>query len=356
MYDPSVPTFCQTLRAVRGPGGYELRPEGANLRYASIVALGLAQIPEDAQAVILAGSTAATLAQTNASQAVSSTDPGAVALAAWASAEILHDVPVDLLTHLAEVLRSGAAIPTVDLSWILTAALACGPGHQAQSIIDQTRRRLIDGQGADGLFPHVLPASDFTRWRAHVGSFADQVYPLQALARLHAARSDQDALERADRTAERICDLQGTAGQWWWHYDSRAGSVVERFPVYSVHQHAMAPMVLLELLEAGGQDHLDSVRRGLDWLDRHPEVPASLVTEQKGVIWRKVGRREPPKAVRAVSAATTAIRPGFHLPGLDSVFPPSKVDYECRPYELGWLLYAWLADHVMTNLINSAGS
>jgi len=21
--------------------------------------------------------------------------------------------------------------------------------------------------------------------------------------------------------------------------------------------------------------------------------------------------------------------------------PPGRVDYECRPYELGWLLYAW---------------
>lgn len=332
-----------------------LSPEGENLRYASIVALGLAQLPEDAQVAVLSGSTAATLVKANASRAVGSADPGAVALAAWATAETLHDTPVDLLTRLAEVLSSGAAVPTVDLSWILTAALASGPGHQAESIIDQARRRLVDGQGADGLFPHVLPASDFSRWRAHVGSFADQVYPLQALARLHAARGDQDALERANRTAQRICDLQGTAGQWWWHYDSRDGSVVEPFPVYSVHQHAMAPMALLELVEAGGQDHLDSVRRGLGWLDDHPEVPAALVAEQQGVIWRKVGRREPPKAVRAVSAMTTAIRPGFHLPGLDAAFPPSKVDYECRPYELGWLLYAWLADHVVTDLISPAG-
>ena len=24
------------------------------------------------------------------------------------------------------------------------------------------------------------------------------------------------------------------------------------------------------------------------------------------------------------------------------MFPPGPIDYECRPYELGWLLYAWL--------------
>jgi len=67
-----------------------------------------------------------------------------------------------------------------------------------------------------------------------------------------------------------------------------------------------------------------------------------LISEKHGVIWRKVGRREPPKAVRSMSAVTTALRPGWHLPGLDKVFPPERIDHECRPYELGWLLYAWL--------------
>jgi hypothetical protein len=27
---------------------------------------------------------------------------------------------------------------------------------------------------------------------------------------------------------------------------------------------------------------------------------------------------------------------------LDRVCPPGVIDYECRPYELGWLLYAWV--------------
>ena len=32
------------------------------------------------------------------------------------------------------------------------------------------------------------------------------------------------------------------------------------------------------------------------------------------------------------------------------LFPPVRVDYECRPYELGWLLYAWLAGGVVARL------
>jgi len=71
-------------------------------------------------------------------------------------------------------------------------------------------------------------------------------------------------------------------------------------------------------------------------------VVEELVSPRFGLVWRKVGRREPPKAARAVHAATTSVRPGLHLPGLDRALPPVKVDHECRPYELGWLLYAWL--------------
>ena len=92
--------------------------------------------------------------------------------------------------------------------------------------------------------------------------------------------------------------MQGDAGQWWWHYDVRTGGVVEDYPVYSVHQHAMAPMVLLDLREAGGVDHVPAIARGLAWLRTHPETRGELLDDRSGVIWRKVGRREPRKAVR----------------------------------------------------------
>ena len=85
-----------------------------------------------------------------------------------------------------------------------------------------------------------------------MGSFAAQVYPIQALARLHRSADDQEALAVANSVAAAICTAQGEAGQWWWHYDGRTGGVVEGYPVYSVHQHAMGPMALLDLAEAGG--------------------------------------------------------------------------------------------------------
>lgn len=333
--------FAHTVRATRNDSG--VRREGDSLRYATNVALGLSYADEETQRQVLGGNTAAELALISAARAEVSVDMGAVALAAWSAAEAAGTYTAPLFRRLAAMLGSGEPVETVTCAWTLIAALAARGLGDTNELATQAAAMLVKAQGASGLFPHMLPASSNGRLRAHVGCFADQVYSIQGLSRLHAARHDPAALAAAEACAAGICAVQGPEGQWWWHYDTRDGSVVEGYPVYSVHQHAMGPMALLDLREAGGADHLGAVAKGLRWLDRHPEVDAPLVSEQQGVIWRKVGRSEPRKAVRMVSAVTTALKPGLHLPGLDAIFPPDRVDRECRPYELGWLLYAWLS-------------
>lgn len=341
------------VHTVRGSGPQytgPVQPEGDSLRYAINVALGLSFIDVEAQRAILNGSSAIDLIQTTMARAQFSDDPGAIALAAWTAAEAGDLYAAPLFANLTALLASGAPVATVDCSWMLLAALAGRHLGDTSRLTALARDRLIGAQSKSGLFPHRLPASSNGRLRAHVGCFADQVYSTQGLARLSVAQFDPQALVAAEACAARICALQGPAGQWWWHYDVRDGSIVEGYPVYSVHQHAMAPMALLDLREAGGTDHLDALVKGLAWLDDHPEVEAPLVNQSLGVIWRKAARREPKKAVRAISAATTALRPGLHMPGLDTLFPAGQIDYECRPYELGWLLYAWLCGGTVERL------
>jgi exopolysaccharide biosynthesis WecB/TagA/CpsF family protein len=352
---PEEHSFVQTLRGVPGPQGPRVVTEGSNLRYAAISALGLEQVAETEQRTVLGGPSAAEFTSHLARQARRHRDPGAVALTAWAAAEVADHFDPVLFQRMRKWLTDPAPLPTVDVSWMLTAALAARHLGDTEAIVDASSRRLLAAQGARGIFPHALPAASLGRWRAHVGCFADQVYPIQALARLAAAVGAPDALDAANRCAARICELQGPAGQWWWHYDVRDGSVVEGYPVYSVHQHAMAPMALFDLLECGGDDHRRSIALGLQWLQTHPEVFGSLVDEQASVVWRKVGRREPAKAARKISAVTTSLHPGWHVPGVDSAMPPTEIDHECRPYELGWLLYAWHSPQRTPHAGESAG-
>lgn len=347
---PETGEFAQTLRPRSDESDDEVYPSGTNLRYAGMAALGLSRLPADQQRQVLAGRTAADVTDLAVARAAYDDDPGAVAMAAWAAIEVTGTVPRGLLGRLAGWLGDGRTLPTVDLSWLLTAAVGASTIDPAtdgstERLVSRAADRLLRTCGSGSLYPHLVPSTRDSRpggWRAHVGSFADQVYPVQALARAAVLTGDPRLLAAADRTAARLCRLQGPDGQWWWHYDVRTGEVVERYPVYSVHQHAMAPMALLDLLDAGGGDHRGPIATGLRWLDTHPEVTEELVEDRLGVVWRKVGRREPRKAARALNAAVSSFSPHRRAPGLDRVLPPRVIDRECRPYELGWLLYAWL--------------
>jgi len=335
--------FGHTLRSTKAAGGWVERIEGENLRYAAMVALGLSKTPESTQRRVLGFGTAADLARLVSLQAETADDDGAVALAAWAAAEAGHFHSAPLFRRLAERLSSSMPTPTVVCAWALIAALSARHFGNMWDVLGPAHKRLLLATGASGLFRSIDSVSAAGRIRAHIGCFADQVYPIMALSRLSAAIGDPDALITAETCARLICEAQGHAGQWWWHYDTRTGRVAEGFPVYSVHQHAMAPMALLELREAGGRDYLPAIVKGLDWLTEHPETKAELICADKGVVWRKVGRHEPGKAARALAAVATTISPTLRMPGMNLMFPPGRIDYECRPYELGWLLYAWLS-------------
>ena len=332
-------TACFTRRfsAARVVG----EPEGCSLRYTAITVLGARHLDTAGQREVLAGRTVGEVCDVLVDRLSSTNSVGDAALAVWAAAACGHDGLSRALGRLDALDAGPSTRYVVELAWVVSALVAARGTLDVERRLDRARSRLLDAQyGA--LFGHVTGPDLASRYRRHVGCFADQVYPIQALARLHAAAGDPAALAAANRCAERIVALQGPAGQWWWHYDARAGGVVEGYPVYSVHQHAMGPMALLDLADAGGQVELDGVRRGLAWMVSAPEATEALILDGPGLTVRKVARRDPRKLVRGARAVATGLRPGTRLAALDRLWPPTAVDRECRPYEFGWLLDCWL--------------
>jgi hypothetical protein len=59
-----------------------------------------------------------------------------------------------------------------------------------------------------------------------------------------------------------------------------------------------------------------------------------------------VARKEPNKLSRYMQAAASSVHPSLRAPGLDTIFPPETIDFEDRPYHLGWVLYSWPAARV----------
>jgi hypothetical protein len=101
-------------------------------------------------------------------------------------------------------------------------------------------------------------------------------------------------------------------------------------------------MALLALAEASGRDLGEPIARGLAWLESSPELGGgTLVDRNAGLIWRKVARREPGKLSRTLQAAASRLHPRLRVPLVDALFPPGVIDYEDRPYHLGWLLHAF---------------
>lgn len=320
-----------------------LQVQGTSPRYTAMVLIGLAGESAEVAARALGGRRREELLADLLTATAHTDNLGDAAVTLWAASALGHSNVETPLRRLVTLLRADAARPTVELAWALSALCQATNGqHAVAEWRDRVAQRLLvafDPRG--GLFPHVA-GSRPARFRGHVACFADLVYPILALAQLAAQTGRAVALDVANRCAARMCALQGPEGQWWWHYDVRTGRVVERYPAYAVHQDAMAPMALHALREAGGDHHDAAIRRGLDWLAAAPELDGgSLVDEAAGLIWRKVARREPRKLVRAGQAFMSGMHTRLRLPLADTLFPPTAIDYEDRPYHLGWVLYAW---------------
>ncbi|GAA1789050.1 hypothetical protein [Planosporangium flavigriseum] len=347
MYRPETDEFAFTRAAAstdRDGTITELR--GVSIRYAAIVALGAQWLDNATQRQVLSGRNAADFTAMLIGRLPGVTNLGDAALICWAAAQGRHPLLPQALARLRALDENPGPRYVVEAAWVV-AALAAGRSQaDVEDILKRFRDTLLTSRHRGSpLFPHATGTGLLPWYRTHVACFADQVYPIQALARLHHSGDDAAALAAAEECAGRICELQGEGGQWWWHHDARTGALVEGYPVYSVHQHAMAPMALLDLAEAGGSDRLPEIVRGLEWMTGPVELGddgPSMILDDAGLTWRKVYRGDPRKLVRAAHGLTTRAVPGARVRPLERIFRPAAVDRECRPYEFGWLLFTWL--------------
>jgi hypothetical protein len=336
MFDSDRATFVFRVR--RTPDG--IRQEGLSPRYTAISLLGMAHLDDRDTHAILGAVSRERVCSTLRQHAVTSRNLGDVALSLWAGFECGGNGLEKVLRRLTDLKPADEQHPTVEVAWALS-ALSDYDDESVRPLRDRVAQRLMSAYSTQSrLFPHLIDPARASR--SHVACFADLIYPIQALAKYADRSGRAQPLDIASACAQHLCSTQGEAGQWWWHYDYRTGQVLERYPVYAIHQDAMGPMGLLALRGAGGADCSRYIERGLDWLLAAPELQGStLIDTSADLIWRKVARREPRKAVRYMQAGLARLHPSLRVPAVDALFPPGAIDDEDRPYHLGWLLYAW---------------
>lgn len=309
-------------------------PEGESLRYTLMTEIGLRRAtaagidhPFDLD-IIRAGSLAE----------LSSPDlrPGDYGLHLWADALAGGERSDGLEAMLASSLAEGGGVEAregMEVAWIVIGlALAGGRGR----LLDHALRALLETNAApSGLLYHYGPGSR----RRRFPNFATQSYGVLALATAARLGLDDRALPAARRLADRLLELQLEDGGWPWLFDADRGTVVERYEVYSVHQHGMAPMALLELADVSGDErYVEAASRGVDWLHGRNELGIEFADETEGMIYRSIRRRRPfDRAAIALNLGGTTVlrRPLLRGPLALELYAVA------RPYELGWLLEAW---------------
>ena len=335
MYRPEEKLFVFRMR--RQEKG--IVAEGLSYRYTAIALIGLADEDRSAVQAVLGAHSPAEVCHGLAGEIENSSNLGDVALALWAAKKVNYPGQDNILKRLIQLSPADRTYPTVEVAWALDSL--CIQDSSPCELQEPLAKRLIDSfNRRSGIFPHMLDSGK-SGFRSHISCFADLVYPIHALCNYSRVSGDKTALETASLCAKKICNLQGLRGQWWWHYDYRTGNVTEGYPVYAVHQDAMAPMALLALRDAGGPDFSMNINKGLDWLEYSPEISGSLIDRENGIVWRKVARKEPRKLTRYIQGVASRIHPNLTIPGVDVMFPPKEVDWESRPYHMGWILYAW---------------
>jgi hypothetical protein len=339
MFDADKQLFChRLLRTEQG-----IVREGLSPRYTIMTLLGLRELelagmesPFDTEAIF-----ASFIRDTNWIQGI-----GDLGLLIWLTAIFDPDQTGSLFS----TFQCEAALDrysdarearTMELAWFsagLAHAAETAP-KLASTLTDlslRTYHRLKENQGEHGFFGHLSTKNSLVgRLRGRIGSFADQVYPIYAMSKFARAFHLEEPLGPALECATAVCRAQGELGQWWWLYDARSGRVSSRYPVYSVHQHGMAPMCLFAVEEATGRSFRQFIYKGLGWIYANNELGVDMRDSSQNLIWRCIlPKNSKKKYWEMVSGLVRS-------PNQDIPVRSLKVLDEQRPYEFGWLLLAF---------------
>jgi hypothetical protein len=278
------------------------------------------------------------------------TDIGDIALSLWAGIQS----GVDNCEKYARALKEcwpiqSARCNAVELGWVVQACLMVQRSDFAKinlkPVLDDSHRQLLSLFDTEAeLFSRHHRFGFKEIISRHIACFADQVYPIVALSNYGLLCDHYQSIDFAAQAAEKICKYQGELGQWWWHYDITHKRICEQYPVFSVHQDGMAPMAVIASDRASKQDHSGKINLGVRWNFGFNELGENIVHQEEGVIWRDIERKEPAKLSRGIRGicSVAGLSRLHHI--TDKLVREFRINRECRPYHLGWILYAW-ADH-----------
>ena len=354
MYLQNQGIFCHRLV------GKKLTKEGKSLLYTLMVIIGLTKAEQKGLKPVFSPKE---LFNNVLSNFDIKDSLGFLGCALWAGA-LFQEKCIDELIEQSEKLLSKYEtkkwqIPTMETAWLLCGVceyLLKENNHKA-ILLGKKLFQILENafKESSGLFCFTTKErrKNFIKKRINenLGSFASQIYPIMALSKCYQVLHDDRALKIAQFCADTICKFQGPLGQWWWIYNVKKGFVVEGYPVYSVHQDAMAFMGLLELQKSLGKPKYENyLKKGLEWMEGKNESKVRMYDEKNKIIWRAIQRQENPSfqetgpwGLGKKSYLKMQLASLLNSSIVKKIPLPDKYELllESRPYHNGWILLAW---------------
>lgn len=218
-----------------------------------------------------------------------------------------------------------------DLAWLLWGGAEIrrtGVGIAADVVALALRRV------ADRLHPATgLPRHSLRRLGRDVVSFGSLTYYLRAMHEAARTLDDRAAHMAFVAGVAHAMSLQGDLGEWPWMIDARTGVAFDRYPVFAVHQDAMAMLFLHPAQDAGLAGAGATIERSLAWDFGANELGCEMFVRRPFFAYRAIERAERiPRARRYLRSLR---------PRAASTTTRVRVNRECRSYHLGWILFAW---------------
>lgn len=226
---------------------------------------------------------------------------------------------------------------STELAWLLIGLLTSSTFNKnikniTSQLVEYIYIKLRENYHGHGIFGHQATDTFAGKIRGEIGSFSDQVYSIYAFTLYSKLKQSEEALTIAEYCAKKICKYQDKYGAWAWHYNSMTGKVISKYPIYSVHQDAMAPLALFTLQKATGNNYEKYIYKGLDWLTNN-EFNINMIDFENHMIKRAI-------APNRISRKFKSLLVNLGMKDELDYSNVSVVD-ECWSYHLGWLLFAF---------------
>jgi hypothetical protein len=267
---------------------------------------------------------------------------GDIGLLLWAASLISPDdintiLPKINFGNILNIYNDAKTKNTMELSWLLIGILMASTFNKTfKSSISNLPSKLYqvlrNNYRGNGVFKHISNESLNGKLKNNAGNFADQVYSIYAFVLFSKIMKYEEALLIAEATAQKICELQGNNGEWMWQYSSKNGDVISQYPIYSIHQDALAPIALYSIQAATGKSYEKYIFKGFDWLFKNP-LSTDMVCNKHNAVWDGMGPDKTYRKVKSILSNLGIIK--------NIEYKNLKVFKECSSFHLGWLLYAF---------------